>query len=87
MAIINSTVARSADVKDAALNLNAKAFELRRTIVGVWELKPSTSEAPESAASLDMKNASDESVIDGGDERELVSEQHFNQGGKYRCEY
>ena len=85
MAIINTTVARSNNVRDAALNLNAKAFEFRQTLAGIWDLKPSASEAPESAFSLDMKNESGESVVGDGDERTKVHEKDFAPGGKYRC--
>ena len=85
MTVINTLVARSTNVKEAALNLNAKAFETRRTLAGVWDLQPSDStHAPESALMLDMKNESQESVV-GGDERLLVDERHFSPGGKYRC--
>ena len=62
MAIINTTVAKSRDVRDAALNLNAKAFEVRRTLAAVWDLKPTGAKPPppEAAFSLDMKNESGE---------------------------
>ena len=87
MAVINTLVAKSTDVKAAALNLNAKAFEIRQTIAGVWDLKPSAVEAPESAFSLDMKNATDESVVGEGDDRVKVDERHFQPGGKYRSTF
>lgn len=88
MAVINTTVARSRDVKDAALNLNAKAFEVRRTLAAVWDLKASAAEPPPTseAFSLDMKNESHESVVGEGDERVKVADVHFAPGGKYRCE-
>lgn len=88
MAIINTLVAKSADVHAAALNLNEKAYQIRQTIAGVWDLKPTVSEAPESADafSLDMKNDTHESVVDG-DERIKVLEDDFMPGGKYRCKY
>ena len=87
MAIINTAVAKSKDVKDAALNLNLKAFEVRRTLAAVWTLQSSRKEAPspESTFSLDMKNEGSESVIGDGDERVLVDKAHFAPGGKYRC--
>lgn len=87
MSITNTLVAKSDNTSIAALNLNQKAFEIRQTIAGVWDLKPSTSEAPESASvsSLDMRNDSQESVL-GEDERIKVSAKDFMPGGKYRCE-
>ena len=87
MAVINTTVAKSRDVKDAALNLNAKAFEVRRTLAAIWDLKPTSPEVPppEAATSLDMKNESSESVVGDGDERVKVDNVHFEPGGKYRC--
>ena len=87
MAIINTTVAKSRDVKDAALNLNAKAYEVRRTLAAVWDLKPTAAKPPrpDAAASLDMKNESGESVVGEGDERVKVADVHFGPGGKYRC--
>ena len=86
MAIINTLVAKSDNVNAAALNLNAKAFEIRRTLAGVWDLKPSTPEAPKNTFHLDMKNPSGESVLDE-DERLKVPEKDFLPGGKYRCLY
>lgn len=88
MSITNTLVAKSDNISLAALHLNQKAFEIRQTIAGVWDLKSSTSEAPESASvsSLDMKNDSHESVV-GEDERIKVSAKDFMPGGKYRCEY
>ena len=87
MAVINTTVARSRDVASAALNLNTKAYEVRRTLAAVWDLKPTPSQPPpaEECFSLDMKNESEESVVDGGDERVKVADAHFRPGGKYRC--
>ena len=86
MAIINSTVAVSHDVRDAALNLAAKAYEVRRTVAAVWKVKPTVPQPPlaESTFSLDMKNETNESVVEG-DERVLVDKVHFAPGGKYRC--
>ena len=88
MAIINNTplVAKSTDIHAAALNLNAKAFEVRKTIAGVWDLKPTAAKAPESAFNLDMKNDSGESVVEG-DDRVRVDDKHFQAGGKYRCKF
>ncbi|KAL9106121.1 MAG: hypothetical protein Q9227_008821 [Pyrenula ochraceoflavens] len=85
MAIINTVVAKSQDVKDAALNINAKAFEVRRTLAAVWDLKPTDSKPPIPAEtlSLDMKNPGQESVV-GGDERVRVPDHDFAPGGKYR---
>ena len=89
MAIIKeSAVALSHDVRDAALNLNIKAFEIRRTLAAVWDLKPTRPQPPppEAAFSLDMKNEGSESVVGEGDERVKVDNVHFAPGGKYRCE-
>lgn len=88
MAVINTTVAKSRDVKDAALNLNAKAFEVRRTLAAVWDLKATAAKPPPpgAAASLDMRNESHESVVGEGDERIKVADVHFAPGGKYRCQ-
>ncbi|ERF68250.1 hypothetical protein EPUS_02706 [Endocarpon pusillum Z07020] len=76
----------SHDVRDAALNLNLKAYEFRRTLAAVWNVKPTRAEPPpaEAAISLDMKNESIESVVGGGDERLKVDNIHFAPGGKYR---
>ncbi|KAL9035035.1 MAG: hypothetical protein Q9214_006774, partial [Letrouitia sp. 1 TL-2023] len=86
MTVINTAVAKSRDVKDAALNLNVKAFEVRRTLAATWDLKPTAAAPPpaESAFSLDMKNESSESVVGEGDERVKVDSVHFGPGGKYR---
>lgn len=86
MAIINTTVAKSHDVKEAALNLNAKAFELRRTLAAVWDLKSTGFQppSPQETISLDMKNPGGESVV-GGDERVRVPDHDIAPGGKYRC--
>ena len=88
MAVIKTTVAKSHDVKEAALNLNVKAYEVRRTLAAVWDVKPTSAQppSPEAAFSLDMKNESSESVIGESDERALVDKAHFAPGGKYRCE-
>ena len=87
MAVIKTTVAKSNDIKDAALNLNAKAFEVRRTLAAVWNLKPTSTKPPPPAESfsLDMRNESGESVVGDGDERVKVRPEHFAPGGKYRC--
>ena len=87
MAIVSTLVAKSHGVHDAALNLNAKAFELRQTLAGVWDLKPATTEAPDPTSTfhLDMKNDSGESVVGDEDERVKVEAVHFAPGGKYRC--
>ncbi|KAF6227395.1 hypothetical protein HO133_008839 [Letharia lupina] len=86
MAVIKTTVAKSQDIKDAALNLNIKAYEVRRTLAAVWDVEPTRAQPPppEAAFSLDMKNESSESVIGDGDERVLVDKMHFAPGGKYR---
>ena len=87
MAIINTTVAKSQDVKDAALNLNLKAYEVRRTLAAVWDVAPTHAQppSPEAAFSLDMRNESSESVIGDRDGRLLVEQNYFAPGGKYRC--
>lgn len=87
MSEVKTSVAKSNDVKDAALNLNVKAYELRRTMAAVWNLRstPKQPPSPEAAFSLDMKNEGEESVVGGSDERRLVDKAHFAPGGKYRC--
>lgn len=87
MATTKNTVAKSYDVRDAALNLAAKAYDVRRTVAAVWNVKPTApqSPSPEATFSLDMTNSSEESVVDGGDERVLVDKSSFAPGGKYRC--
>lgn len=89
MAIISTQVAKSTDIRAAALNLNAKAFEARRTIAGIWDVKPSDAAppAPESTFQLDMRNETHESIVGEGDERTKVATEHFMPGGKYRCEW
>lgn len=88
MAIINTQVAKSNNTQAAALNINAKTFEARQTLAGVWDLQATAAAppSPESAFHLDMKNPVDESISGEGDERVKVEERHFMQGGKYRCE-
>ena len=87
MTIIKTTVAKSYDIKDAALNLNTKAYEVRRTLAAVWDVKPTRPQLPppEDVISLIMKNESSESIVGEGDERLLVDKVHFAPGGKYRC--
>lgn len=87
MAVIKTTVAKSHDVKDAALNLNLKAYEVRRTLAAVWDVEATRAQPPppEAAFSLDMRNESSESIVGEGDERVLVDKKHFVPGGKYRC--
>ena len=87
MAVINTLVAKSDNIRAAALNLNAKAFEARQTLAGIWDLKPTATAPPppESTFQLDMKNPTDESVVGEGDERVKVEEKDFMPGGKYRC--
>ena len=87
MSEVKTIVAKSQDVKDAALNLNVKAYEVRRTLVATWNLAPTQARppSPEAAFSLDMKNDEQESMVGGSDERRLVDKVHFAPGGKYRC--
>ena len=89
MAAIKTAVAKSRDIKDAALNLNVKAYEVRRTLAAVWNLAPTRAEppAPEAAFSLNMVNEGSESVVGAEDERVLVDKVHFAPGGKYRCKF
>lgn len=86
MTVVKATVAKSKDVKDAALNLNVKAYEVRRTLAAVWNLESTRAEvpAPEATFSLNMRNEGSESVV-GEDDRVLVDKMHFAPGGKYRC--
>ena len=87
MSEVKTIVAKSYDVKDAALNLNVKSHEVRRTLAAVWNLAPTERQppSPEAAFSLDMKNEGQESVVGSSDERRLVDKVHFAPGGKYRC--
>ena len=81
-------VAYSANVEEAAFNLNAKANELGNTIAGVWNLKPTDNNAaPESAFAHNPTNDLRESKIGQPDQdgRKKVDESDFMQGGKYRC--
>jgi hypothetical protein len=89
MAIVSSIVAKSTNTSTAALNLNAKAYEVRQTVAGIWDLAATPAEAlaPEATFQLDMKNESGESVIGENDERVQVPDQDFAPGGKYRCMY
>ena len=85
MAVINTLIARSNDIKEAALNLNTKAYKTQQTLASVWDLKPSeTAHTPESAFSLDIKNDSVESMVGRSDERLLIDERDFAPEGKYR---
>ena len=87
MAVIHTLVAKSDNIRAAALNLNAKAFEARQTLAGIWDLNPTATAPPppESTFQLDMKNHIDESVVGEGDERVKVEEKDIMPGGKYRC--
>ena len=87
MAVLKTAVAKSYNVEDAALNLNVKAYEARRTLAAVWNVEPTPAEppAPEAVFSLDMTNGSQESVVGPEDGRTLVDKAHFAPGGKYRC--
>ena len=87
MTIIKTSVSKSKDVKDAALNLNVKAYEVRRTLAAVWNLAPTRAEppAPEVTFPFNMRNEGSESVAGDYDERVLVDKIHFAPGGKYRC--
>ena len=87
MTAINTAVAKSQNVKDAALNLNLKAYEVRRTLAAVWDVAPTRAQppSPEAVFSLDMRNEGSESVIGDTDGRLLVEQAHFASGGKYRC--
>lgn len=84
---IKTTVAKSQGTKDAALNLNVKAYEVRRTLAAVWDTEPTRAQppSPESAESLDMVNPGAENIVGEADERVLVDKSHFAPGGKYRC--
>lgn len=87
MSEVKTIVAKSHNVKDAALNLNLKAYEVRRTLAATWNLAPTQAQPPppEAAFSLNMKNEGQESVVGNSDERRLVDKVHFAPGGKYRC--
>ena len=87
MSEVKTIVARSYNVKDAALNLNAKAYDVRRTLAATWNLGPTKAQppSPEATFSLNMKNEGQESVVGDSDERRLVDKIHFAPGGKYRC--
>ncbi|KAL9602705.1 MAG: hypothetical protein Q9219_001695 [cf. Caloplaca sp. 3 TL-2023] len=85
MAVLGYTVAKSHNVKEAALNLAAKANDVRQTTAAVWDMAPTAAQppSPEATFSLNMTNDVDESVVEG-DERTLVDKIHFAPGGKYR---
>ena len=87
MAVLTTTVAKSNDVRDAALNLNVKAYEVRRTLAAVWNVQATKAQppSPESVSSLDMKSEGTKFVV-GEDDRMLVDKKDFAPGGKYRCE-
>ena len=85
-----TAVTLSKNAREAALNLNAKAFEVRQPVVGIWELAPTGAEPPpaESIGFFDVWDSEKtESVIGEGDERVLVAQKDFAPGGKYRCEF
>lgn len=69
-----------------ALKLNAAAQALRQIIAGVWDLQPTTKEAPQDkdVHFLAHKNSGEESVLEGGDERVPVKPEDILPGGKYR---
>lgn len=83
-----SSVAVSHDIREAALNLNAKAFQLRTTLAAVWDFNTGRvqSLAPESAESFGAVNPGAESVV-GTDDRKKVDKAHYAPGGKYRCQW
>ena len=87
MPIIDTLVNKSNDTKDAALNLNAKTFELRRTLAAVWDLNPTTSDLPSqhSTFSHDPGNEPSESYFAPSDERVRVQPHEFAPDGRYRC--
>lgn len=87
MVVVKTLVAKSHNIHDAALNLNAKAYEVRHTLAATWDLKPTSTKPPppEESFSLDMKNESSESVVGDEDGRTKVGDEHFAPGGKYRC--
>ena len=87
MSEVKTIVAKSHNVKDAALNLNVKLYDVRRTLAATWNLAPTPAQppSPETAFSLDMRNEGQESVVGDSDQRRLVDKDHFAPGGKYRC--
>ncbi|KAL8685127.1 MAG: hypothetical protein Q9218_007964, partial [Villophora microphyllina] len=86
MATLERPVAKSRNIQEAALNLNAKFADAHQTLAGIWDLKPTaeTPPSPESAFMLDMTNGINESIVGEKDERTKVDDQHFMPGGKYR---
>ena len=80
MAVIHTLVRKSEHIK---------AFDLRQTLAGVWDLTASKAEPPhpDSTFHLDMKNDSGESVVGDEDGRDKVDEKDFMPGGKYRRSY
>lgn len=98
MAVIPSqTPAEAVEVQTGsmeveALKLNAAAQQLRPTIAGVWDLEVTTKAAwPQQDVNLlAHKDPSEESVLDGRDERVLLKLEDILLGGKYykhRCTY
>lgn len=69
-----------------ALDNTAVVNRVTDTIVGVWDLKPTEEQAPESAVSYKYEAEGSESVV-GTDERQKVSPADFAEGGKYRCKF
>ncbi|KAI5802969.1 hypothetical protein EDC01DRAFT_786657 [Geopyxis carbonaria] len=67
----------------AALDNVAVVNRVMDTVVGVWDLRPTTESAPESAVCPKYENAGAESVC-GTDERTKVDPRDFMEGGKYR---
>jgi len=71
---------------DGLKNLATKN-KVTDTVVPIWDLTPASAKVPEHAESFLFTNSGQESVVGGGDERVLVSPDHFAPGGKYRCEF
>lgn len=87
MPIIDTLVSKSNDTKHAALNLNAKTFQLRRTLAAVWDLDPSTADLPsqESTLSLDSANEPSDTSFASSDGRVKVQPHDLAPEGRYRC--
>lgn len=83
---VESIAVNTTNIEVEALSINANANKLRQTIAGIWDLDvTSSAEAPQKASFFQHKNAAEESVLGGDDERVLVPEQALLPGGKYRC--
>lgn len=69
---------------NAGLNNAAALNAITDTLVGMWDLKDTSIEAPEESAFLEYKTEGVEGIV-GDDGRVRVQKEDFKPGGKYRC--